>query len=79
MRLVAINGKQSFYSEKHAENFAAKLSVWKGKELTKYDTKEAYQTKKDAKHTDRAGFVAWLDGECEKNQATIVVKPATDW
>ena len=79
VRVVAINGKQSFYSEKHAENFAAKLSVWKEKELTKYDTKEGYQGKKDAKHTDKAGFEAWLDAECEKNQATVVVKPSAEW
>merc|ERR1712188_163349 len=50
VRLVAINGKQSFYSEKHAETFKAKLESWKEKELNKYDSKEEYKAKKDAKH-----------------------------
>eukprot|EP00658_Telonema_sp_P-2_P021824 TRINITY_DN186_c0_g1_i1.p3 TRINITY_DN186_c0_g1~~TRINITY_DN186_c0_g1_i1.p3 ORF type:complete len:123 (+),score=62.63 TRINITY_DN186_c0_g1_i1:111-479(+) len=79
VRLVSINGKQIFYSEKHAETYAAKLAAWKAKELAKYDSKEEYKTKKDEKHTDRAGFEAFLDSECERMQAGVPIKPAETW
>merc|ERR1712010_191392 len=46
VRLVAINGKQGFYSEKHAETYRSKLDQWKQKELTKYDEKPEYKEEK---------------------------------
>jgi len=79
VRLVAINGKQSFYSEEHREKFEAKMTAWKEKELKKYDEKEAYKAKKDEKHGSREAFEAHLTEEVAKDTAALVVKPKAEW
>merc|ERR1712196_359263 len=39
VRLVAINGKQAFYSQSHYDKFQTKLEAWREKEKTKYAEK----------------------------------------
>jgi hypothetical protein len=36
--------------------------------------KPEFKAKKDAKHTDRAGFEAWLDSEIATSTATVKVR-----
>merc|ERR1711865_178057 len=60
VRLVSINGKQHFMSEEHKVSFSLKMNEWKEKQLKKYDDKEGFRAKKDEKHSDRAGFEAFL-------------------
>merc|ERR1711907_502880 len=79
VRLVSINGKQLFYSEKHKETFAKKMGAWKEKELKKYDEKESFRAKKDEKFGGRAEFEAHLDKEVAESVEGITVKPAAEW
>ena len=79
VRLVAINGKQSFYSEEHLATFDTKMNAWKVKELKKYDEKEAFKAKKDEKHGGREQFEAHLTAEVASSVAEINVKPKADW
>ena len=89
VRLVAINGKQAFYSQAHFDKFKAKLEAWRDKEKEKYSTKPEYREKKDAKHGgepveadgkfSNAAFDAFLDGEVEKGLAAVLAKDESEW
>eukprot|EP00656_Telonema_subtile_P038858 TRINITY_DN44022_c0_g1_i1.p1 TRINITY_DN44022_c0_g1~~TRINITY_DN44022_c0_g1_i1.p1 ORF type:complete len:202 (+),score=75.97 TRINITY_DN44022_c0_g1_i1:151-756(+) len=79
VRLVAINKKQAFYSEKHVEVYQKKLDTWKETELKKYDEKEEYKTKKDEKHGDRAGFETFIDETIATSMAAVPMKPTDTW
>lgn len=79
VRLVAIGGKQFFYSEEHLATFTKKMEAWKEKELKKYDEKEAFRAKKDEKHGGREQFEAHLTSEVASSLAEITVKPKSEW
>ena len=89
VRLVAINGKQAFYTQNHFDKFKRKLLAWRGKEKEKYRTNAEYREKKDSKHggepveTDgdfsNPAFDAFLDSEVDKGLAAVVVKDESEW
>lgn len=79
VRLVAIGGKQHFYSEEHLATFTKKMEAWKEKELKKYDEKEAFRAKKDEKHGGREQFAEHLTTEVTSSVAEITVKPKSEW
>ena len=89
VRLVAINGKQAFYSQKHFDRFKRKLLAWREKEKEKYRTTVEYREQKDSKHGgepveidgefSNPAFDAFLDSEVDKGIAAVVVKDESEW
>ena len=71
---LAINGKKGFYTQAEFDKYKAKLDEWRTKQLAKYDDKPEWAAKKDAKHTDRAGFDAWLAAEIETNCSAVKIR-----
>ena len=74
VEVLAINGKKGFYTQGEFDKYKAKLDEWKAKQIAKYDEKPDWAAKKDAKHTDRAGFEAWLTTEIEANCKAVKVR-----
>mmetsp|Transcript_21314 Transcript_21314/g.63695 ORF Transcript_21314/g.63695 Transcript_21314/m.63695 type:complete len:181 (-) Transcript_21314:56-598(-) len=74
VEVLSINGKKGFYTQEEFDKYKAKLDEWKTKQLAKYDAGGEWTAKKDAKHTDKAGFEAWLDGEVAKNVGAVRVR-----
>ena len=74
VEVLAINGKKGFYTQAEFDKYKAKLDEWRSKQLAKYDDKPEWAAKKDAKHTDRAGFDAWLAAEIEANCSAVKIR-----
>ena len=74
VEVLAINGKKGFYTQAEFDKYKAKLDEWRTKQLAKYDDKPEWAAKKDAKHTDRAGFDAWLAAEIETNCSAVKIR-----
>ena len=66
--------KAGFYTQDEFDKYKAKLDEWRTKQLAKYDDKPEWAAKKDAKHTDRAGFDAWLAAEIETNCSAVKIR-----
>lgn len=62
VELVAINGKKH-YSAEQIVKFQAQLDKWATDKLAEYDKKPDFAAKRDAKHTNRAGYEEWLKTE----------------
>jgi hypothetical protein len=52
---------QAPVSEATKTNYAAKLQAWADQKLQQYDEDAAFRAARDAKHTDRRGYLAFLD------------------
>lgn len=62
VELIAINGKKH-YSEEQIKKYQEDLDKWAVKKLKEYDDDASFREKRDKKHTDRAGYEAWLKQE----------------
>jgi hypothetical protein len=71
VELVAINGKKGFYSAEEKAAFEKKMAEWKDKKLIKYGADSEFAEKMNGKHTDLAGFTAFLESEVEKDCAAV--------
>jgi len=69
IELIAINGKKH-YSAEQLKKYRQDLDKWTVTKLKKYDSDAKFREQRDQKHTDRAGYEAWLNEEVEKTITT---------